>query len=65
MRREPLHCTDCTPRKVDATHVPPNYHNKKPVREGGWDGTAYCAEHAKNHPGAIPDPLTAHNAPEN
>ena len=56
-RKSPLRCVDCTrATRKPATHVSGNYENKSRACDGGWAGEAYCEEHAKDHPDAIPDP---------
>lgn len=53
-----IRCTDCKPGKRGrprrVTHVPPSFWkpNGTPVRDGGWDGAAWCSEHAADHPDA-------------
>jgi hypothetical protein len=49
----PMMCVDCG---QDATHVPRSYLLDVAGREGGWNGAAWCAEHAMDHADAIPDP---------
>jgi hypothetical protein len=57
-----LRCTDCAPRKNKRgrprriTHVPKSFYCVpvgKPVRDGGWNGAAWCAEHGPAHEDAV------------